>query len=200
MTTGTRFDFQKAYQRALLAAWGARGNEGSHRGVFWYGAPGTGKTHTAASFCAWLTTNRLNMADKDSPPRYRSIEVFQGNALELVAETQAAIGRNKEARSLWEMIQEVKQADIAFFDDLGREREDYGQSVMFTLLDAALASKAFVVVTANRDAKALAEYYRGDDGLRSRLSALLQQEWPVQLPNLRKPVQGYEPRVRRDLE
>jgi DNA replication protein DnaC len=200
MTTD-RYTFQQPYREALQAAWNTRG-DGDHRGVFWFGAPGTGKTHVGEDFCRWACAQHVKIPRGDMPPSWRRVTAFSANALELVAEAQAAIGRNKAARSSWDMIQQIKASDVAMFDDLGREREDFGQSLMFTLLDTALASNCFVIVTANRDAKALAEYYRGDAGLRSRLSALLQQEWPADLPNLRKPApkpQGYEARERKDL-
>lgn len=167
----SRFDFQKPY---LLAAADVFSDK-SFRGVFWYGAAGAGKT-----YCG-------EMLEETLLQRQLIDRTFSGTALELVAETQAAMSRVDGARTLYEMIQEIKRASFVRLDDLGREREDYGQSVMFTILDTALNSKAFVLVTANRSAKELGEYYKGDGGLRSRLSALQPTEWPAESPNLRKP-------------
>lgn len=170
----TKFEHQQPYKLAILEAYVAhRGNKpDAPRGVFWYGAAGSGKTWTAESFAEHWQSN--------------GVQVWHGSALEIVAEVQASIGRNKDARDLFTMIYEVKRAGVVLIDDLGRERDGFGQSTLFTLLDAALNGDAFVIVTANRDAKALATYYGDDAGLRSRLSALVQQEWPATLPNARK--------------
>lgn len=181
----SRYQHQAEVWADLVALWERRQNTGSDfRGVFWFGAAGTGKTHLARKFCAQARTLRLH---RDEGLNIYTPRVFEGSALELVAETQAAIGKNKDARDLFTMHEEIKRAHVVFLDDLGREREDYGQSVMFSLLDVALSRNAFVIVTANRSARELAEYYKGDAGLRSRLSALMSREWPATLPNLRKP-------------
>lgn len=172
-TQDTKYAHQLPFWEDVVSLFKTRG-DGGYRGVFWFGAPGPGKTFIANAFC--------------KNAKELKFRVFQGSALELVAETQAAIGKNRDARDLFTMHNEIKSAQVVFLDDLGREREDYGQSVMFSLLDVALSSGAFVLVTANRSAKELADYYKGDAGLRSRLSALRQQEWGADLPNLRKPV------------
>ncbi|MCC6151189.1 MAG: ATP-binding protein [Planctomycetes bacterium] len=177
-------DFQRPYWRTLVEISNARcqgANPGS-RGVFWHGAPGVGKTFLAEQFCEMARRSKLRMPEG----YWREVKLFAGNVLDLVAELQAAIGKDKNARTQFEMLREIKEADVVFLDDLGRERENFGQSAMFNLLDRALASNATVIVTSNRTAKELADYYGADAGLRSRLSALKAGEWAADLPNLRK--------------
>ncbi len=149
----------------LVAAWPSA----QFRGVFWHGKPGTGKTHCAHELARALRPHRK----------------FAGKAADLVDEVHATFAGDRDARTRFAMRRQIEAADVVLLDDLGRERDGFGQDVMFQLLDAALASDAFVIVTANRSAKELAEAYNGDDGLRSRLSLLMQREW-VEMPHLRK--------------
>lgn len=141
------------------------------RGLYWHGAAGVGKTAVATHLARSLAGS----------------DCIIGSAADLVAETQAAIGGDKEARSLWRMLSAVKGAKLVVLDDLGRERNAYARDVMFALLDAALQGRAFVVVTANCDAATLAESYGGDEGLYTRLQSLESREWPATMPNCREP-------------
>lgn len=177
-------EFQRDYWSALVRISNARySGEGSgHRGVFWHGAPGVGKSFLAERFCELARRSKLRAGES----AWREVRVFAGNVLDLVAELQAAIGKDKDARTQCEMLREIKEADVVFLDDLGRERENFGQSSMFNLLDRALASGATVIITSNRTAKELSDHYGADAGLRSRLSALKSMEWSADLPNLRK--------------
>lgn len=179
-------DFQRPYWRALVEISNARcqGGDPGHRGVFWHGAPGVGKSYLAERFCEMGKHSKLRTGES----AWREVRLFAGNVLDLVSELQAAIGKDKTARTQFEMLREIKEADVVFLDDLGRERENFGQSAMFNLLDRALASNATLIVTSNRTAKELGDFYGADAGLRSRLSALKQMEWPAELPNLRKPL------------
>lgn len=138
------------------------------KGLFWWGSPGSGKTWCARALA-----------------RERFHRSFVGRAATLVSETQAAM-RNSTARDLWTMQRVIEEVDVVLLDDLGRERDGYGQDVMFQLLDTALASPAFVMVTSNRSPSELAESYgRGDAGLASRLAALIHAEWGEDMPHQR---------------
>ena len=145
--------------------------------MFWFGETGCGKTHCANELARAIRPNRQ----------------FKGVAADLVDEVQATFNGEKDARTRFAMRRQIEESDVVLLDDLGRERDGFGQDVMFQLLDAALSSEAFVIVTANKTAKELAESYNGDDGLRSRLSLLLQREWK-NMPHLRK--DGGTPRDR----
>lgn len=138
------------------------------KGLFWWGSAGSGKTWCAKE----LARCRFNRA-------------FIGRAATLVAETQAAM-RSTNARDLWSMQKAIEEVELVLLDDLGRERDGYGQDVMFQLLDAALSSEAFVIVTSNKSPVDLAESYgKGDAGLASRLAALIQREWGDDMPHAR---------------
>lgn len=157
--------------RGLLEAFFDHGIR-SWRGVYLHGATGSGKTLCAKWWAAQA--------------RGRGTEVFETNALEASLEAQASHVKGVKARTPFELVQAVKSAGLVVLDDMGRDRTEFSRDVLFALLDTALASDAFVIITSNRTPADLCAHYAGDDGLKSRLSALRIIEYPAGMTNWRK--------------
>lgn len=155
----------------LLKVWRDGGK--SWHGVYLSGAGGVGKTEIAR-FVA-------------EQARLKRWQVFETSALEASLEAQASHKKNAEARTPHEMIQEVKKSKLVLLDDMGRDRTEYSRDVIFALLDTALSSGAFVIITSNKTPVDLAAHYAGDDGLKSRLSSLRLIEFPATMRNWRRP-------------
>lgn len=177
MPTGTHRIILAPYQNDALQLMGEAW--GRSAGVYIVGQTGTGKTLIAERFA------KLNV-----PSRYRKgpggIEVVDRlilNCLNATLEAHAAMSKVSGARTAWEMAEEAKTASVTVLDDVGRERGEYGRDVVFSLIDQA---GGFLILTSNRGKKELAELYGGDEGLRSRLSALVPIEFPADAPNFRK--------------
>lgn len=151
------------------AAWSI--DHGERPGVYWHGAVGCGKTFLAELFLRAC--------------RRRGWRTFAGHVPDLVTETQAAMAREDGCRSTHAMLGAIREAQIVLLDDLGRERDGYGQDVARQLVNAC--RDRFLIVTANRpvtgkDGIATAH---NDEGLASRLLALEQVEWPASMPDRR---------------
>jgi DNA replication protein DnaC len=164
------------YQREALDKMHAAWREG--RGVYLVGATGTGKTMLAEQFARTVVERR----ERKQGNQYVTDRLVL-NCLEATLEAHASMSKGSEARSAWEMIQEAKTASVTVLDDVGRERGDYGRDLIFSLIDRA---GGFLIITSNKDKRALAEVYGGDEGLRSRFSALETIEFPADAPNFRR--------------
>lgn len=156
-------DHQRGPAAAMLDAW-----ESKKAGIYLSGDTGTGKTYLAKALMTAIAVGR-------------SIDVLTLNAIETGFEALAAMNKAQGARSAWELIQEVKTKKAVLIDDAGRERGEYGRDLIFSLIDQ---TRGFLIITSNKSKKDLADLYGGDEGLRSRLSALVTIESTG--PNLRK--------------
>lgn len=149
-------------------------------GVYLVGPTGTGKTVLAEAFTREHARGTHRRGSEEWPNRVIL------NCLNATLEAHAAMAKADHARTAWEMVEEAKGAQIVMLDDAGRERGEYGRDVVFSLIDQA---GGFLIITSNRDKKALADLYGGDEGLRSRLSALETIEFPADAPNMRRAVE-----------
>ena len=165
-------DYQTRALGALEAHYAAR-----KPGVYIHGPTGSGKTYVANGFAKTYAQGRYTRKGGVQWPNRVIL-----NCLNATLEAHASMSKAHGARSAWEMVEEAKGAQIVVLDDVGRERGEYGRDVVFSLIDQA---GGFLIITSNRDKKALAELYGGDEGLRSRLSALETIEFPKDAPNWR---------------
>ncbi len=146
-------------------------------GVFVVGPTGCGKTLICTEVARGLAHGTHRRGNEDWPNR---VEL---NCLNAAFEAHAAMSKAHGARTAWEIIEEAKRASVVLLDDAGRERGDHGRDLVFSLIDQA---GGFLIITSNRSKKELCDLYGGDEGLRSRLSALVLVEFPKDAPNLRK--------------
>lgn len=145
-------------------------------GAYICGPTGSGKTFVAEGWAKRNASGTTRIGHEDWPNRVIL------NCLNATLEAHAAMSKTHGARTAWEMVEEAKRAQVVLLDDAGRERGEYGRDVVFSLIDQA---GGFLIITSNRTKKALADLYGGDEGLLSRLSALVTIEFPDESPNMR---------------
>jgi DNA replication protein DnaC len=171
----TDFDWLPHQREALAAMTTAL--EAGHSGVYLHGPTGSGKTFLADWFAKAHASGMHRRGNEEWPNRVIL------NCLNATLEAHAAMSKAHGARTAWEMAEECKGASVVLLDDVGRERGEYGRDVIFSLIDQ---TGGFLIITSNRDRKALVELYGGDEGLASRLSALVAVDFPADAKNLRR--------------
>lgn len=172
MSTTKLMPHQQVAGEAIREAW-----TDNRSGVYIHGPTGSGKTFLADYVAKNLAHGTYEKNRQDWPNRVIL------NALNATLEAHASMVKGTKARTAWEMAEECKGAQVVLLDDVGRERGEYGRDLLFSLIDQ---TKGFLIITSNRDKKALAELYGGDEGLMSRLSALVTVNFPADAKNLRR--------------